>query len=260
MRVSSLAHIPAPDGAPPTDWSTIDVFAVDAVPLATEGLAYLARRTPQLRLVGAVATVAQARVQLPALTGTVITIGDTTPGVADLLAELRASRPEAGLVVVSHRPGRERSLWARRAGASAFVGSDTTATTLVAAIRYAGRPPAPFRSFGADVGRVATRPRTVEFETLSDREQQVLRLVRDGRSHAEIGVALGIRLGTVRTYVNRIYAKLNVRNRAQALVAAFGGNPELGGPELGGPELGGSELRAEFPVPVPRGVAVSRAR
>jgi two-component system, NarL family, response regulator LiaR len=55
---------------------------------------------------------------------------------------------------------------------------------------------------------------------LSEREQEVLRLVVEGRSNEKIGEGLSIDAGTVRNHVSRILAKLGVDNRTQAAVRA----------------------------------------
>ena len=59
-------------------------------------------------------------------------------------------------------------------------------------------------------------------ETLSTREQEVLALIALGMSNAEIGSELFLSIDTVKTYVRRLYAKLGVKNRAQAALHAAG--------------------------------------
>jgi LuxR family maltose regulon positive regulatory protein len=56
------------------------------------------------------------------------------------------------------------------------------------------------------------------FEPLSTRELEVLQLLATGLSNPQIAAELFIALSTVKTHVNRIYAKLDVDNRAQAIV------------------------------------------
>jgi two-component system, NarL family, response regulator LiaR len=68
-------------------------------------------------------------------------------------------------------------------------------------------------------GRHARAP-----EALSTREQEVLALIALGMSNVEIGSELFLSVDTVKTYVRRLYAKLGVRNRAQAALQAAGQN------------------------------------
>ncbi|MBI5088661.1 MAG: response regulator transcription factor, partial [Actinobacteria bacterium] len=58
------------------------------------------------------------------------------------------------------------------------------------------------------------------FDELSERERDILRLIGEGRSNAEIGAELFIGMATVKTHVRHIFAKMNVRDRAQAVIAA----------------------------------------
>jgi DNA-binding NarL/FixJ family response regulator len=61
-------------------------------------------------------------------------------------------------------------------------------------------------------------------DTLSTREQEVLALIALGMTNVEIGRELFLSVDTVKTYVRRLYAKLGVRNRAQAALRAAGHN------------------------------------
>jgi DNA-binding NarL/FixJ family response regulator len=121
------------------------------------------------------------------------------------------------VVVVSHHVDDSLCQRFRAAGVSAFVSRSAPATAVLAAARHAAARPDQFRTFGV--------PWTVEWEAnrapaLSRREQQVLDLLKDGLPTADIAASLRVGRGTVRTYVTRLYGKLGVSNRSQALVAA----------------------------------------
>jgi DNA-binding NarL/FixJ family response regulator len=60
----------------------------------------------------------------------------------------------------------------------------------------------------------------MEFDELTAREREVLRLITDGLSEAELGRELFISETTVKTHVTRVLQKLNLRDRAQAIVLA----------------------------------------
>jgi len=68
-------------------------------------------------------------------------------------------------------------------------------------------------------GDASARP-TVRVVDLSDRESEVLALIAKGLTNAQIAEELYLSVETVKTYVKRLYAKLDVHNRAQAAVAA----------------------------------------
>jgi DNA-binding NarL/FixJ family response regulator len=117
---------------------------------------------------------------------------------------------------------------ALRAGASGFLLKDATAAELVAAVRIvaAGEAllsPSVTRRLIADFARQPRpdQPPPPALDALTQRETEVLRLIARGLSNAEISDALVIAEQTTKTYVGRILAKLNLRDRAQAVVAAY---------------------------------------
>ncbi len=117
---------------------------------------------------------------------------------------------------------------ALRAGASGFLLKDALADDLLAAVRavasgeavtapsvtrrliahFVSDPPAPT----APSGRL---------DTLTAREREVLTLIARGRSNTEIGQDLHLAPGTIRTHINRIFAKLDLRDRVQAVILAY---------------------------------------
>jgi DNA-binding NarL/FixJ family response regulator len=117
---------------------------------------------------------------------------------------------------------------ALRAGASGFLLKDTPPAELVAGVRTvaAGEAllaPAVTRRL---IGRFGSRVRAAApgpdgpVAALTDREREVLKLVAAGLSNAEIATAMVISHETVKTYVSRILAKLDLRDRVQAVVFA----------------------------------------
>ncbi|MCK2244001.1 MULTISPECIES: response regulator transcription factor [unclassified Crossiella] len=118
---------------------------------------------------------------------------------------------------------------ALRAGASGFLLKDAPAAELIAAIRVvaAGEAllaPTVTRRLISEF--VRTRPavpaaRPERLDVLTNRETEVLTLVAKGLSNTEIAVELVLSEQTVKTHLNRILAKLAVRDRAQAIVLAY---------------------------------------
>ena len=117
---------------------------------------------------------------------------------------------------------------ALRAGASGFLLKDATPDELLAAIRIvaAGQAllaPAATRHLVADfVSRPAVgRPDAQLAGALTGREREVLALVAQGLSNAEIAGRLVVSPATAKTHVSRILAKLGLRDRAQLVIAAY---------------------------------------
>ena len=113
------------------------------------------------------------------------------------------------------------------AGASGFLLKDVTAEHLVAAVRMvrtgdALLAPAITRRLVERHARTAPAPGLHrDLAALTPRELEVLRLLAQGLSNAELAARLHLSEATVKTHVGRILAKLQLRDRAQAVVAAY---------------------------------------
>jgi DNA-binding NarL/FixJ family response regulator len=115
-----------------------------------------------------------------------------------------------------------------RAGASGFLLKSAPPQQLIAGIRtvMAGdallAPEITRRLLDRFIAR-PPRPTTIppDFADLSERELEVLRLIADGRSNAEIAVDLFISEATVKTHVTHILTKLRLRDRVQAVALAY---------------------------------------
>lgn len=144
--------------------------------------------------------------------------------------QIRASTP-ARVVILTTFGLDEHVFSALRAGASGFLLKDTPAEMLAGAIRAAMAgdallSPSVTRQLieayvngpepGTPPGAVAAR-----FGDMTAREAEVLRLLAEGLSNAEIAGALFVTLTTVKTHVARILTKLGARDRVQAVIAAY---------------------------------------
>jgi DNA-binding NarL/FixJ family response regulator len=115
---------------------------------------------------------------------------------------------------------------ALRAGASGFLVKDATAADLVTAIRVvaAGEAllaPRVTRRLIAAFARPGGPTAPVGLPGVTEREREVLTLIARGRSNTEISQDLHVTLGTVKTHVGRLLSKLDARDRAQLVVAAY---------------------------------------
>jgi DNA-binding NarL/FixJ family response regulator len=115
---------------------------------------------------------------------------------------------------------------ALRAGASGFVLKDSSAEELIRAVRAVAQGDSYLDP--AVTSRVLTTYRRVVGEHRSDsvaevttRERDVLRLIGQGRSNAEIADELCISELTVKSHIGRIFVKLDLRDRAAAIVYAY---------------------------------------
>jgi DNA-binding NarL/FixJ family response regulator len=117
---------------------------------------------------------------------------------------------------------------ALRAGASGFLLKDASPADLIAAVRIVAAgdallAPSITRRLIEDFARnrPITRPTTTRLGKLTPRETEVLGLIAQGRSNSEIAAHLFLAEQTVKTHVSRILDKLDLRDRAQAVVFAY---------------------------------------
>jgi DNA-binding NarL/FixJ family response regulator len=114
------------------------------------------------------------------------------------------------------------------AGASGFLLKDSTAEDLVSAVRVVARgdallaPQVTGRLIREFARQRRNRPQAApELATLTARETEVLELIASGLSNAEIAGRLVVSEHTVKTHVARVFMKLGLRDRAQAVVLAY---------------------------------------
>jgi two-component system NarL family response regulator len=135
---------------------------------------------------------------------------------AELITEIRKRDPAAKILVVTSYDADEDIFRAVQAGARGYLLKGTLpAGVLEEAIRrvHAGQ-----RHLGAGVAdRLADRLST---PSLTPREIAVLELVAKGLSNSEIGAALSVSAGTIKTHLKRIYPKLGVADRTAAALVA----------------------------------------
>jgi DNA-binding NarL/FixJ family response regulator len=156
------------------------------------------------------------------------------PGVDGVAATERIARdaPGTAVLVLTTYADDESILSALRAGARGYLTKDAGRAELAAAVRAVASGQSTFApevgarivssltSAPAAAPAPAVSPAAAlvaRFPALTPREAEVLALVGDGRSNPEIAAALFVSVATVKTHINAIFAKLAVRDRAQAI-------------------------------------------
>jgi DNA-binding NarL/FixJ family response regulator len=139
------------------------------------------------------------------------------PGVADgsLITELRQINPRLTVVLLAGA-GRATPSSAARAGANSIMPRTASIDEITDTVRHLHS-----RSHARRATRVGThRAANGQPRDLSPREKQVLELLRDGHTTPAIAATLQLSMSTAKTYVARLYDKLDVTNRSQALLRA----------------------------------------
>jgi DNA-binding NarL/FixJ family response regulator len=143
-------------------------------------------------------------------------------------AQIRAAKPGTPVLALTTFNDEEALAGMLRAGAAGFVLKQVPAEELQRAVRVVAEGGAwldpAVTAHVLEVYREApSRPsaRSAALERLTGRERDVLGLIARGRTNAEIAADLGVGEGTVKTHVNHIFTKLDLRDRAAAIIFAF---------------------------------------
>lgn len=196
----------------------IRVIVVDDHPVARLGLVAIFELAAGIEVVGQAASVAEGLALFRRTQPDVAAFDLLLPdGLAlDLVSQLRAETPEARVLIVTGAEGDEYAYRAMAAAVNGYLPKSSSPAALVAAVReIAAGGTALTPELRALLARRAQEPE------LTARELEVLRLIVEGRSNAEIGVALGMATGTARTHVSSILRKLGAADRTEAATAAL---------------------------------------
>jgi len=205
----------------------IRVLVADDQRVVREGLATLLGLLEGIEVVGQAADGEEA-VGLAAQTRADVVLMDLNmPGLdgTAATARLAAEQPGVKVLVLTTYADDENLFAALRAGARGYLTKDAGAEAIADAIRdvHEGRshvdPALQARLVEAAVGGAASERAAPD--ELTPREAEVLALIAEGLSNAEIAERLVVSNATVKTHINRIFMKIGARDRAQAVRYAF---------------------------------------
>jgi DNA-binding NarL/FixJ family response regulator len=210
----------------------IRVLLADDQALVRSAFALLVRSAPDMEVVGEAENGERAVALARECRADVVVMDIRMPGMDGIAATARIAADDdlsgVRVLILTTFESDENVLAALRAGASGFLVKDAQPATLLAAIRTVAAGDA-LLSPGATrslISRVlsqpdATAPPPRAVAALSDREREVLTLIGRGLTNAEIAEQLVISPLTAKTYVSRILTKLDARDRAQLVIAAY---------------------------------------
>ena len=139
------------------------------------------------------------------------------------LQQVRERWPDVRVLILSVDEDPELAVEALRRGASGFITKSVRPADLAAAIRQTVGGAVTLG--GPHLTKAVSTPLPTE-HGLTGREEQVLRLVADGRTNAQIAQTLFISVKTVKYHLTSIFAKLGVANRTQAALGLSGRRQE----------------------------------
>ena len=200
----------------------INIAVVESDPLRFVGFRTLFDSEPDLDLSAATLGELQTKSNVD-----LVLLGSRSPqNLFDVMAGLKAARPDLRIIVVGSGADDETILKAIAAGAKGYVDEAASPADFVMAIRivHQGSVWAPRRVLSMFIERVSASPGRIfpaGRVTFTDREKEVLELLVVGRSNKEIGAALGIEERTVKAHVAKLMRKVGVQNRIALSVHAI---------------------------------------
>jgi DNA-binding NarL/FixJ family response regulator len=206
---------------------SVRVLIADDHPLFREGMRGRLDRVADVEVVGEAASGDEAVELAHKLDPHVILMDIKMPGLNGIEAtrEIHQASPQIGVLVLTMFEDDDSVFAAMRAGAKGYLLKDSGGEGVVHAIRAVASGEAVFGPGVAErIIGFFSAPRTAApqraFPELTQREEEVLSLVAQGKSNQQIARQLFVSLKTVRNHVSNILLKLQVADRAQAVIRA----------------------------------------
>lgn len=205
------------DGRPPT------VLLVDGDAMLRRAIRELLERDG-LRVAGEASSAEEALTLALDLTPDVITMAVAMRGDSgiDGTRRIRETLPDARIVILTHSGDATDAAGAIGAGAVGYLLKDDPPEEIAAGIRVAAEGAAPLspRVAAELLGVLRTALTAAAAPELTEREREVLELLAEGCSNAEIATALSVSVPTVKRHPSHLLVKLQASNRTQAAVEA----------------------------------------
>ncbi len=210
----------------------ISVIIVEDEPEFRRRFAQIVENEPSMRLVGVAANKreAQALIERENFDVMMIDLGLPDGSGIDLIRSVSQKKPDVDIMVVTVFGDEQHVVSSIEAGATGYILKDSTPADVISCIRLlraGGSPVSPvvarsvLRAIRNRMGPSApTRVANPESNPLSARETEILQLLAKGMSFNEIGEILGISPHTVTAHIKKIYRKLAVHSRGEAVYEA----------------------------------------
>lgn len=203
------------------------ILIADDHPLFRNGMRTLLKAASDMEVVGVATNGDEAIALATSLQPDVILMDIRMPGVSGIEAtrQIVATSPHIRILVVTMFEDDHSVFTALRAGARGYILKDADEEEILRAIRAVGRGEAIFSpAIAQRLIDFFAAPQPVLmpqiFPELTDREREILGLIAQGHSNSDIARRLSLSLKTVANHVSNIFSKLQVADRAQAIILA----------------------------------------
>jgi DNA-binding NarL/FixJ family response regulator len=205
---------------------SISITIVEDLDEVREGLNNFLSLNPEFKVLDTFKTAEEAIYDLPSLKPDIVIMDINLPGMSgiDCIKEVKKKLPDAQFIMFTVYENDEKVFEALKAGATGYLLKNTGLLQLTEAIKELHNGGSPMSA------AIARKLVTVFYENerelsgtgnLSQRENEVLELLAKGLLYKEISDRLSISVSTVRQHIHKIYEKLHVQNRMEAINKAF---------------------------------------
>lgn len=208
---------------------SIRVVIVEDLEEVIDGLSAFIKQDESLRLVAAFRTAEAAALELPLLNPDIVIMDINLPGMTGIecIRQVKKVAPAMQFMMFTVYENNDQVFEALKAGASGYLLKKTPPLQIISAIKELHEGGSPMsaaiaRKLVALFVDQQQPAAATEAAVLSPREREVLELVAKGLLYKEIADQLGISFHTVRQHIGRIYEKLHVQNKTEAINKVYG--------------------------------------
>lgn len=206
----------------------IKICIVEDLEEVREGMVSLLTLDERFELLAAFPDAEKAAAELPAWQPDIVIMDINLPGMngIECIKKVKVLCPKSQFIMFTIYEDDEKVFEALASGASGYLLKKTPFHKIAESLveLYAGGSPMSTQIARKVIRRFQNDEAKEQIETLSVRENEILQLLAKGLLYKEIAIKLSISTGTVRQHIHRIYEKLHVQNRTEAINKAFGKN------------------------------------
>lgn len=206
---------------------SITIAIVEDLDEVRDGLKNFISLSTDFKVVGVYKTGEEACDNLPAVAPNIVIMDINLPGISGIecIRRVKDKSPFTQFMMFTVYENDEKVFEALKAGASGYLLKNTGLLQIVESVKelYEGGSPMSANIARKLVNLFHQSPKdNSPVEVLSNRENEILLLLSKGLLYKEIADQLQISTGTVRQHIHKIYEKLHVQNRTEAINKAFG--------------------------------------
>jgi DNA-binding NarL/FixJ family response regulator len=208
---------------------SISIAIVEDLDVVRNGLKDFISLSTDFLVVGSFKTGEEALQQLPIIRPDIVIMDINLPGMngIECIRQVKDKSPSTQFMMFTVYENDEKVFEALKAGASGYLLKNTGLLQIAESVQELHEGGSPM---SANIARKMvnlfrdTDKKTPFLDLLSNREKEILQLLAKGLLYKEIAEQLNITTGTVRIHIHKIYEKLHVQNRTEAINKAFGKN------------------------------------